>query len=433
MKTISLIEPRLLKGFKDFSPKEQKLRQQYFSLIQSVFELYGFLPLATPALEYKEILLNKYGDEEKLVYSFMDPGGREVALRYDLTVPLARFVALNLPDLTLPFKRYQVAPVWRAENPQAGRRREFYQCDIDIVGSASVNADAEIIACVSKALEAVGVKNFKIHYSSREVFGVFFNEPQFNISNITEIIRAIDKLAKLGKDGVLDILRAEKFSVDQMMQVEKFIELAESENAMEQLGAFSNTGNDLVVSLRALLQATQALGVRKEALIFNPSIARGLDYYTGMVFEVMLTDVNALGAVASGGRYDNLISQYSKQNLPCVGGSIGVDRLFEYLNGLNTLEAKAPAKVLLLNMSQAMSLEYLRIAEDLRAKNIACEVYFEPVKMDKQFKYALSLGIPYVLIYGEAEQQQGVCKLKDLTTRVETVMSFKEAAAKLAD
>lgn len=399
-----IIEPKTLKGFRDFGPKEQAARQKMFAQIQSVFERFGFLPLATPALEYKEILMGKYGEDEKLVYSFTDNGGREVALRYDLTVPLARYVAENQNQLTYPFKRYQIAPVWRADNPQKGRFREFYQCDVDTVGSAAPLADAEVIVCLCKTLEAVGVVNYRVLLNDRRNFNEIFGE------NATEVIRSIDKLDKLSWNGVENDLQAKGFGQDVIQKVNDYFVFATKKELpyRKQSEALKN----LIVSG----------GVPIDSVQIDPSIARGLDYYSSTIFEIQLIDRFKM-SIVGGGRYDNLLDKFSKTSLPAVGGSIGIDRLFEAAQSLSLIRANSSTRVLLLNLGEQYESEYLSIATKLRSAGLNTEVFYQPAKLDKQFKYAESKGATLAVIWGEKEKQAGKAQVKNLATREQKTVS----------
>ncbi len=391
MANLDKIEPRLLKGFRDYSPTEQLARQQMFGKIQSVFERFGFLPLSTPVLEYAEILMGKYGEDEKLVYQFKDKGDRDVAMRYDLTVPLARYVAQNQGQIIFPFKRYQIAPVWRADNPQKGRLREFFQCDIDAVGTDSVLADIEVIACLCKALEAVGVANYRVRLNDRSIFATF--------SPVT--IRAIDKIDKIGLDGVVAEMQAGQVSEAEIARAKELVQ-----------GKVTAPENILTI-LSDLTQFDLQGQVE-----FDPSIARGLDYYTGVVFEIFLVDKPEFGSICSGGRYDNLVNQFSNQDLPSVGGSIGIDRLLQALEEMGLLKTSQPIRALILNQSKVLEKEYLKLATTLRANGVNVEIYYaNTAKLDKQFKYAEGKGIPLAIIMGEEEAKNGTVQLKDLAKR----------------
>lgn len=421
----AIIEPRKLKGFRDFGPQDMSARKLVFGKIQKAFESFGFLPMSTPVLEYKEVLMNKYGEDEKLVYGFTDNGGREVAMRYDLTVPLARFVAENQNTLTYPFKRYQVAPVWRADNPQKGRFREFFQCDIDIVGATSKLADAEVMACICKALEAVGVEEYELRLNDRRIFSVFGKD------SAAEVIRSVDKLGKIGEEGVIAELKSKSVSSETLEKVEWLLGLAKAEDGkpgeiLMQAG-LKEVWDDLYY-----LQATmKALGVEWVKMKFDPTIARGLDYYTSTVFEVVLKNAPDFGSIAAGGRYDTLVDAFSKTSVPAVGGSIGVDRLFDALRETGSIEAPTTVQALVINQDASLATDYLGVARQLRNAGINAELYYEPVKLDKQFKYAESKNIPWAVILGEDEKARGVVKLKNLATRDQQEVAIADAVSLL--
>ncbi len=399
------IEPRTLKGFRDFGPEKQIARQAWFGKIQNVFESFGFLPMATPVLEYKEILMGKYGEDEKLVYSFKDNGDRDVAMRYDLTVPLARYIAENQGRLVYPFKRYQIAPVWRADNPQKGRFREFYQCDIDVVGITAALSDAEVIACSAKALEAVGLSDYKIRLNDRRNFEVFGD-------SASDIIRSIDKFDKIGLDGVTAELESKGVSADNIATAKQIMDGSAKLQYSEQL---EKLRTDII-----------KLGISEANIVIDPSIARGLDYYTSTVFEIVIPSMPEFGSVCSGGRYDSLVDQFSEKSLPAVGGSIGVDRLFDALAEKGEASTASVVKALIINFDEALQDEYSTLATKLRAQGIAVELYYEPVKLDKQFKYAETKQIPYAIVIGTDEQAKGVVKLKNMQTREQVECSEEE-------
>lgn len=413
MNNLEKITPRLLKGFKDYSQSEQVARQKLFNSIQQVFESFGFWPLATPTLEFAEILLGKYGDGEKLVYEFEDNGGRAVAMRYDLTVPLARFVALNKNQLSLPFKRYQIAPVWRADNPQKGRLREFYQADIDVVGVDSFLADAEVILCVCSALESIGVMNYKVRLNDRAVFA--------GLSDIS--IRIIDKLDKIGLSGVEAELREAGVSDVEIRLTQELL-----------AGAGKASAEESVVMPERVQQILKVLHKEKEAgrlsgkIIFDPSIARGLEYYTGMVFEVVLEDKPEFGSIAGGGRYNNLLDTFGNDSLPAVGGSIGVDRLFQAIYNADTDATSSLVKAIILNQTPTLQVEYFELASELRGKGIAVELYYFSDKLEKQFKYAEAQKIPFAIIIGEQEMASQQAQLKDLVSREQKTVAITELA-----
>src|SRR3989344_869135 len=317
----SKIEPRTLKGFKDYLPEEQRLRQKIMDTCREVFELYGFLPLDTPALEYLDVLTKKYGEDEKLIYSFEDRGGRMVGMRYDLTVPLARVVAQYQNELKFPFKRYQIASSWRAENPQKGRYREFIQADADIVGVESLNADAECVAMYSEILRRLQIKNFKISINTREVFNGLGEILGMSADKLAGIVRIIDKLDKVGIDKLTDLLSELGLTGDQVAAVQAYLATAQSEQVLDNMDEFfkgSREGRAAVKKLRQINDYLKVLGVPEEDYQFDPSIARGLDYYTGTVFEVRVAK-SSVGSIGGAGRYDQLGEQFLNKKIPAVG------------------------------------------------------------------------------------------------------------------
>jgi histidyl-tRNA synthetase len=398
-----MVEPRTLKGFRDFLPREARKRQYVIETLKKVFESYGFEPLETPVLEYDEILAGKYGDEgEKLMYRFTDNGDRRVAMRYDQTVPLARVVAqyANI-SLPLPFKRYQVQNVWRAENTQKGRFREFIQCDIDTIGTNSELADAEILAVVAKIYTRLGFSNFKIVINDRSLFEGLD----------TKAILIIDKLKKIGEEAVLK-------------------ELSDIGVTKEQ---FENVKNaQPTENLQKIISSAQILGVPETALQFDPTLARGLDYYTGLIFEIVCDDY-LVGSLGGGGRYDNLIGMFQKTSIPAVGCAIGFDRTIEAMDTLNLFPAGlTTSKVLVTIFSPEYTSESLRLAEILRKENTNCEVYLDPkAKMDKQLKYANKKMIPYVIILGSNEIEKQSVTLKNMSTGEQKTLLQNDIAKNL--
>jgi histidyl-tRNA synthetase len=401
------IEPKTLKGFRDFLPREQIARARFISTIQASFEAFGFDPLETPALEYTETLTGKYGDEgDKLMYRFKDNGDRDVALRYDLTIPLARVVAQNL-ELKKPWRRYQIAPVWRAENTQKGRFREFYQCDADIVGSTSPLADAEILALAGATLtkllsaQAGGVKDFEIRVNDRRLLDAFFDAQKIDTAKRTGVLRAMDKLAKVGEAGVgeeLEKIGVEKATIKNILR-------AVVSNVVPK-------GSELEKIIRLAREMNPLLKIS-----FDFSIARGLDYYTGLIFETVLTKAPTYGSVLSGGRYDNLVGMFANREVPAVGMSIGLDRLLSALTELKLIDTVATTtKVLIVNMDESLESDYLRMAGELRSAGVNTALYYESGDMGKQLKYASDRGIRYALIYGADEAKEGKVVIKDLST-----------------
>lgn len=370
-----------LKGFRDFLPNEARKRAFALETLKKVFESYGFEPLETPALEYEEILTGKYGDEgEKLMYKFEDLGKRKVALRYDQTVPLARVVAQYQNDLPTPFKRYQIQEVYRAENTQKGRYREFLQVDADIVGSYSLLSDAETIAVCVKSLEKLGFKKFKVLVNDRLLFT---NLPNLGITDkdIPIVVKAIDKLKKIGKEKVLDELIKGGIS---------------SEKATYLLQTLEN--EKPTTRITELIQALDKMGLRKETIEFLPTLARGLEYYTGLIFEVEIEGYET-GSIAGGGRYDNLIGMFANKDIPAVGFSFGFDRLIEAMDELNLFPKELNKNSLLVAFSSSeLQEKAMKVAQDLRNKDINAEFYLDDSSLEKQLKYADKKGVIWVLI-----------------------------------
>lgn len=421
------IEPKTLKGFRDYLPKEQLARQTIFAAIQKWFELYGFAPLSTPALEYKEILMKKYGEDEKLLYSFTDNGGREVAMRYDLTVPLARFIAENQNTLTYPFKRYQIAPVWRADKPQKGRFREFYQCDIDTVGTDSFVADAEVVACVGKILAELGVTDYEFRINDRRIFTGLVSVLGLAEEQMVLVIRAIDKVKKIGVESVISSLKEQGIPGGALDKIKMYLSLGEGAGALD--GIVKTLGTDfqtVIDRVKELIVSLQAMGVPAGNIVFDPSIARGLDYYTGMVVETTLKNNPEYGSIASGGRYDNLVDEFLGQSIPAVGISIGIDRLFEVLSERGLLPEAALAEVLVLNQDAALQADYISLVTQLRDGGIKAELYYEATKFDKQFKYAESKGARWAVIMGEVEKASGKVQVKNLQSREQQEVVISE-------
>ncbi len=418
----SPIEPRTLKGFRDYGPKEQLARQAMLTVVQNAFERFGFLPMSTPVLEYKDILLSKYGDDEKLVYTFTDMGGREVAMRYDLTVPLARFVAQNKGQIVFPLKRYQIGPSWRADNTQRGRLREFIQCDIDTVGTRSDffgTADAEIIACLAKALEDLGVDNFLVRVNDRRMFELLTYD-QADRESLREVLRCVDKLDKIGLSGVVGLMKERGVSQELALKVEEVLQWGKGTETLENLSKINDEGAAQVNYWRKLLDNICALGVPQEKVVFDPTVTRGLDYYTSTVFEFGLTGVEGYGSIAGGGRYNDLLSSFGNASIPAVGGSLGFDRLYEYMQEQGRVVGTSKVDVVIFNMSGNATWVppvVLGMASELRLKGVNVDLYFDDAKLEQQFKYAENKNAKFAVLYGEEEQSKGVVKVKDLATR----------------
>jgi len=407
-----------LKGFRDFLPQDAKKRQYVISKLKNVFESFGFEPLETPVLEYEEILLGKYGEEgDKLMYRFTDNGERRVAMRYDQTVPLARVAAQYQNDLPLPFKRYQIQNVYRAENTQKGRYREFLQCDIDTVGTDSLFADAEIIATAAKCLEILGFSKFKILINDRAVFSLLITDPRqvLKKEELSKVVRAVDKLKKIGKEKVLDEIIESGISAERATYIMQTLEFQKPTNM-----------------LTTIFQYLESLGISSEQYEFVPTLARGLDYYTGVIFEIEIDGYTA-GSVCGGGRYDNLIGLFSPHSIPAVGLAFGFDRTLEAMEALNLFpEDLSTTKVLVTIFSPDLADKSLEITSRLRSKNINTEIYLDAgAKMDKQLKYADKKNIPYVVIIGPDEIANSAITLKNLQKRSQETCSLEDLASKI--
>jgi len=407
---MALIEPRTLKGFRDYLPEQAIPREALIEKARGVFRSYGFLPIDTPALEYEEILTGKGGEEsDKQLYRFEDSGGRKVALRFDLTVPLARFVAQHSSELGLPFKRYHIATVWRGENTQRGRYREFMQCDFDTIGTESMVADVETILVIHDLLRSIGIERFTIRINDRKYLTTLLNSYEFTEKQV-EVLRMLDKLDKIGEDGVVAGIVGLGFK-DFRAQ-----ELIRALSALE-LGGHFTAVDDIRDRLQGVRNSVLAAGVPAERVVLDHSIARGLDYYTGIVFETRLEGLPSIGSVCSGGRYDNLAQLYTKERLPGVGASLGLDRLLAAMEELQLLpKTSATAPVFLAYFDPNHTSDYLRLAADLRASAVGVELYPEPKKLGAQLKYADRRGFRFALVLGEDEWKSGTCQLKDLAS-----------------
>jgi len=437
---MSQIEPKTLKGFRDFLPAEQIVRQKMISAIKASYERFGFEPLETPALEYAETLVGKYGDEgDKLMYRFRDNGDRDVALRYDLTIPLARVVAQYQNDIKKPWKRYQVSPVWRAENTQKGRFREFYQCDADIVGTENPLADAEILALAASTLCTLGVSDFIMRVNSREIISAFYGSLGLSESEQLSAIRAVDKIDKIGKDGVMQELSEKGIVADKAQAIIAFASVAldpieQRTDLMNAAESFPGTKAPLEKLLGIIESAYQlaSQATFKPRFVIDFSIARGLDYYTGMIFETNLTALPSIGSVLSGGRYDGLVGMFANKPMPAVGASIGLDRLLAALEELKLIKTETTvSKALIVNFHEALQNEYLKMASDLRTADINTVLYFETADLKKQLSYASDKGIRYAIMYGTNEAKEGKVIVKDLEKGTQEKVSPADVAAVL--
>jgi histidyl-tRNA synthetase len=415
-----MIEPRTLQGFRDYLPASAIPRERLIDTARRVYRSYGFAPIDTPALEYLEILTGKGGEEtDKQLYKFQDQGGRWVGLRFDLTVPLARFAAQHHHELGLPFKRYHIAPVWRGERPQAGRYREFVQCDFDTIGTTAAAADIETALVIHDLLDALGVGGFSIRVNNRLVLNGLLERLAL-AEKAPAILRVLDKLGKATRDEVAaEMVRVAGIDAEQARQVLQLAELQGTDEhvlrQLEPLVAGNARGEEGVARLAELLAACRAAGIGPQRLRLDVSIARGLDYYTGTVYETFLDALPERGSVCSGGRYDNLAGLYTKEQLPGVGASLGLDRLLSALEDLGLVEKVAtPAEVFVPFFDRERLHDYLRLAARLRAAGLRVEQYPEPKKLGQQLKYADRRGFRLAVIVGGNEFSAGTCQLKDL-------------------
>lgn len=431
---MKLIEPRTLKGFRDYLPKDQIARSRMLETIRNVFERFGFEPLETPALEYEDVLAGKYGEEgENLMYRFKDNGDRDVALRYDLTVPLARVVAQYQNELPKPFKRYQISPVWRGENTQKGRYREFYQCDADVVGAKVGIADAECIAIIEQVLLELGIKKFKIKVSNRGLLNAIMLTAKVPPAKVIDAIRAIDKIEKIGAKAVAKELE-DKVGM-KAHEAEGLIRLCSTK--VPDVGALKTFMNKYILrepqgqkaftELNEVFNALHVLGVKNAEI--DLSLARGLDYYTSTIFEAVImqdTESRRFGSIASGGRYDKLINLFAGKDMPAVGASIGVDRLFAAMQELGLTEAQNIVDVLVVNMDETLQDKYLEFVKDLREAGFNAEVYYEPVEMKKQYAFAEAKSIPFAVLFGADEAKAKKISIRNLKSRKQVSIKEKD-------
>ena len=436
-----LIEPRLLQGFRDYPPAAMLPKERVLETARRVYRSYGYSPIDTPALEYADVLLGKGGGEnDRLVYRFKDHGERDVALRFDLTVPFARFSASNVPRLGTPFKRYAMGPVWRGERPGQGRYREFWQCDFDTIGTTTNASDIEVALVINDLFAALGFERFTIRVNNRLLLNGLLQSIGV-LDKAVPVLRALDKLGKVGREKVIEEMTREAgATADQAARV---LVLAEASGANDAIltaaeAAFGGSPNEQarqgLTYLRELLAAAKSAGIPEGRIVIDLSIARGLDYYTGTIYETTLTDLSGIGSVCSGGRYDNLAGKYTKQVLPGVGASLGVDRLLAAMEELKhpwMAGTGTPADVLVINFDSQRVGDYQRVARALRAAGIGCEVYPEVKRLKNQFEYADKRGFKAAVIAGESEFATGVWKVKDLAKREETSLTEGELVAKV--
>lgn len=444
-------KPSIPKGTRDFSPEEMIKRTYIFDNIKDVFRSYGFMPLETPAMENLSTLMGKYGEEgDKLLFKILNSGDflsgvsdeelvakntnslaakiSEKGLRYDLTVPFARYVVQHQNEITFPFKRYQIQPVWRADRPQKGRYREFYQCDVDIIGSRSLLCEVELIGIVEKVFSELNIgvtlkmNNRKILYGIAETIG--------HADKMTDITVAIDKLEKIGIDAVNEELLSKDISAKAVEALQPILSLcgtnAQKLAQLREAIASSETGIRGIEEMESIFGYVDALGMKLD-IELDLSLARGLNYYTGAIFEVKSKDY-AIGSICGGGRYDDLTGIFGMPNMSGVGISFGADRIYDVMNGLNLFpeEAKVTTKAFFVNFGGKEELAALKAMKTLRDKGMPCEIYPENAKMKKQMEYANRHAIPYVIIIGSDEMENGVSTVKNMTTGEQTTVAITE-------
>ncbi|HNN99142.1 MAG TPA: histidine--tRNA ligase [Chitinophagaceae bacterium] len=439
-----MTKPSLPQGTRDFGPEIVRKRNFIFHTIKLVFELYGFQPLETPAMENLDTLMGKYGDEgDKLIFKILNNGldnkdketqiradfenilsGKnskgitERALKYDLTIPFARFVAMNHQQLSFPYKRYQLQPVWRADRPQKGRYREFYQCDADVVGSHSLLNEIELILIYHQVFIYLGLKDYSLKINNRKILSALATLCG-GADKVSEIAIAIDKLDKIGIEKVLAALQNSGFHNEQLNIINTYLNISGSNKEritqLESLVGTVDTGKSGILDLKALLENDSLKSVNIE---LDPTLARGLNYYTGTIFEAKAPAAVKMGSIGGGGRYDDLTGLFGVPHIPGVGISFGVDRIYDVLEELQLFpeNINVSTQVLFFNLGEKESKTAFELIQQLRNKGVRCELYHENSKFDKQFKYAEKKNIPYVVIIGEKEVKEQICNIKNLKT-----------------
>jgi histidyl-tRNA synthetase len=432
-------KPSIPQGTRDFSAAVVRKRQYIFQTIRAVFETYGFQPLETPAMENLDTLMGKYGEEgDKLIFKILNNGldnptkqeqikadfdkvleGKntkgitERALRYDLTIPFARYVAMNFGQLTLPFKRYQIQPVWRADRPQKGRYREFYQCDADVVGSNSLLNEVELTHIYQTVFNQLKVP-VEIRINSRKILAALA-EVCGGADKLTDITVAIDKLDKIGVEKVKEELTQRGLSNEQINTIEQYLQISGSNT--EKIATLSQLIGHTTIGVQGIAEVQHLLNYATniDSLVADFTLARGLNYYTGIIFEVKATTVQ-MGSIGGGGRYDDLTGLFGVPNVPGVGISFGVDRIYDVMEELQVFpdEVQTGTQVLFFNLGEAESRNAFTLMQQLREAGIRCELFHEQAKFDKQFKYAEKKSIPYVVIIGTQEMEQATCTLKNI-------------------
>lgn len=434
-----LVKPRRPSGFNEYLPAQQLEFNRLLDIIRRTYEVYGFTPLDTPDIELSEVLLAKGGGEtEQEVYRFKRQGSdTDLTLRYDLTVPLARYVAEHQSDLAFPFRRYHIGKVHRAERAQAGRFREFYQCDIDVIGSNSPVADAETLAAINSIFEQFNFGGFVIHINNRMLLTGFFESIGLKDEVIPGVLRTIDKMEKISSKQLTEEFENLGISGDQITAILDFVKMGGGNNeilaGLKKLDIKNTQFSQGVEKLEAVLLALRAMNVPEKHVAIDLKIARGLDYYTGTVFETILSDYPQIGSVCSGGRYDNLASYYTKTELPGVGASIGLSRMFYALQEVGAIKATSntPANVVVIPIDEAQHSYAITVAGDLRKQGVSTVLYTEPDKLGKKLTYANRQGFRYAVIIGEDEVKKKTVSIKNLEKGTSETVKVKKLVAKL--
>ncbi|WP_390458491.1 histidine--tRNA ligase [Planctomicrobium piriforme] len=430
-----MIKPQTLKGFRDYLPEAMLAREHLMEIARRIYRSYGFSPIDTPALEYAEILLGKGGDEsDKQLFRFTDQGDRDVAMRFDLTIPFARFAAQNIGALGTPFKRYHIGTVWRAEKPQKGRYREFMQCDFDSIGTEANASDIETLMVIYDLMEALGFSAFTIRVNHRQLLNGLLDKLGL-LEKSTGVLRALDKLPKIGRRMVIDeMTQSVGISAESAEQVLNFAGLSGTPDQIldevEKLIAGNERGMEGVAKLRELFSVCRQSGLNEQRLALDVSIARGLDYYTGTIYETFLTELPGIGSVCSGGRYDNLAGLFTKEKLPGVGASLGLDRLLAAMEELGLVQNTGIGGQVMIAMFDETRLgDYMRLSRQLRRSGISTEVYPLARKVQKQLQYANRKRFRAAVIAGSQEFERGVWTVKDLESGTQTEVTDAELPA----
>ncbi|HRE52566.1 MAG TPA: histidine--tRNA ligase [Flavitalea sp.] len=451
-----MAKPTLPQGTRDFGPETVRKRNYILNIIRSVFELYGFQPLETPAMENLETLMGKYGEEgDKLIFKILNNGldnpakqqqaredfesvlaGKntrgitERALKYDLTIPFARYVAINHQQLAFPFKRYQIQPVWRADRPQKGRYREFYQCDADVVGSGAYLNEIEFICIYHQVFTRLGIAGYALKMNSRKILAALA-EQLGDVGRLTDISVAIDKLDKIGLEKVKVELSDKGLTDNQIETISRYLSIEGTNEEqlfqLEALLAGSGQGAEGIATLRLILQKISLIEP-DAAIQIDLTLARGLNYYTGIIFEAKAPASVKIGSIGGGGRYDDLTGLFGVPGIPGAGISFGVDRIYDVMEELNLFPGAVniSTQALFFNLGEEESNAAFACMQQLREKGVRCELFHEPQKFDKQFKYAEKKNIPYIIIIGKEELDQRNCKLKDLRNGNQQTLSWSE-------